>query len=171
MAPTQDVVGFAPLIPTSPQQVVWIEQGDVLHHCSYRRVNGWLPLLTNNPLSWHDATRLERIALPVGSTTHRFRVRVTPRGRSPARPQRGRYPIFPLVRPCVAPPPARVPTLRMIGCGTEGDNPINSGTFLWGQLWTTPGYPQQPLQVARSRRHEARTDTTASRTDRTDHGS
>lgn len=129
MAPTQDVVGFAPLIPTSPQQVVWIEQGDVLHHCSYRRVNGWLPLLTNNPLSWHDASRLDRIALPVGSTTHRFRVRITPHGRSPARPNAAA---------------TRFATCSSVCRAASGTNPHTTDDRLWNgrgqpdQFWEFP---------------------------------
>ena len=49
----------------------------------------------------------------------------------------------PLPLPCIAPPPARVATLRTNACGTEGDNTVNSESFLWaacGQrpvLWAT----------------------------------
>src|SRR6188508_168662 len=97
--------------------------GDVLHHCSYNRVNGFGRGSQEIPVTSHDGPRR---APGWQRDTQVQSPSALPRVVSAS-------PTAPLLRwilPRVAPPPALAVTLGTNGCGTEGDNDVNCRVFL-----------------------------------------
>ena len=137
--------GFPPVPTDQPQQVVWMKVGDVLHHCSYSSVNGWLPLSPNNPLTSDNAgppgadtatgerrdAQVQGVKHPMWSVT----------GSPPTRPTPDSFHLFVRVSRRL---PAQDTTLRTIGCGTEGDNQMNFWEFPVGAAVDKTGLPTAP---------------------------
>lgn len=156
-ARAQDVGRDLPDSAPGTQQIVCRGQDVVLQHCSYDDVNDLVGDRTNNPVTCDVAiparpSRRGRLVGPgpvrspeppatrrTGSGPDRGPSRLAFGPCTPNMHQPGSLPL--LVRVSRR-HPARLITLGTTGCGTEGDNRVNSGSFLWAPLWTVRSSPQ-----------------------------
>ena len=111
--------------------------GDVLHHCSYDHVNGFGVGTARNSVTSRDAAA-------TGTGWQRDTQVQSPSALPRVVSASPTAPLLRWILPCVAPPPALAATLRTNGCGTEGDNDVNSGVFpVTARVDRAPGYPQK----------------------------